>query len=78
MICFALLLFSGRSFQAGAAEANPAAPRITIGLGTNGQPRLVFPYPAAQQYHIFSSDQVTNSLQPDTASGQKPCSRQNW
>ena len=52
-----------------AADANPAPPRITVGKTTNGQPRLVFPYPAAQQYHVFSASNVTNSLAPDTNSG---------
>ena len=70
IFCLALLLFSGNFFHVGAAEANPAPPRITVGLGTNGQPRLFFPYPAAQQYNILSSDQVTNTPLPDIDSGQ--------
>lgn len=52
-----------------AGEANPAPPFITVDKTSNGQPRLVFPYPAAQQYNIFSSANVTNPFAPDTFSG---------
>ena len=41
-----------------AAEMIPAPPRIVVGKTTNGQPRLVFPYPAAQSYEILSADTV--------------------
>jgi uncharacterized protein (DUF1800 family) len=52
-----------------AAEANPPPPRITVNSTTNNQPRLVFPYPGAQQYHILSSDDITNAPVPDVGSG---------
>ena len=52
-----------------AAEMIPAPPRIVVGKTTNGQPRLVFPYPAAQSYEILSADTVLGPFTPDTTSG---------
>jgi hypothetical protein len=52
-----------------AAETDPAPPTIRVDRWTNGQPRLAFPYPAAQQYNVFSASGVTNALLPDTNSG---------
>jgi uncharacterized protein (DUF1800 family) len=42
-------------FASFAAEANPPPPAITVGMTTNGQPQLVFPFPAAQEYTVFGS-----------------------
>ena len=44
--------------DASAAEANPAPPRITGSLTTNGLPRLTFPYPAAQAYTVYGASEV--------------------
>jgi uncharacterized protein (DUF1800 family) len=64
------LFFAGTiSFRAHGAEANPTPPRIIVDKTTNGEPRLAFPYPAAQQYNVFSASSVTNPLLPDTTSG---------
>ncbi len=41
--------------QAQAAESSPAPPQISISRTTNGQPRFVFPYPAAQSYTVFGA-----------------------
>ena len=49
-----------------AAEINPAPPRITADKTTNGLPRLIFPYPAAQSYQMYSTDNVTNAYTLDT------------
>src|SRR5688572_5252421 len=38
------------------AEANPPPPAITVGMTTNGQPQLVFPFPATEQYTVFGSE----------------------
>ena len=53
----------------GAAEINPSPPQIIGSKTTNGEPRLVFPYPAAQRYDIFSAASVTDLFLPDTNSG---------
>jgi uncharacterized protein (DUF1800 family) len=63
------LLVFGIALNLGAGEANPAPPRITGDKTTNGQPRLVFPYPAAQSYQMYSTDNVTNAYTLDTTSG---------
>ena len=62
-VCFVMV------FGVRAGELNPAPPRIVTDRTTNGQPRLVFPYPGAQQYHVFSANEVTNVLAADTNSG---------
>ena len=38
-----------------AAEANPPPPSILSTLTTNGQPRFIFPYPAADRYDVFGA-----------------------
>jgi uncharacterized protein (DUF1800 family) len=53
-----------------AAEIDPAPPSIRMDRTTNGQPRLVFPVPAAQQYNVLSASEVTNTFAPDVNSGQ--------
>ncbi len=68
--CFLLFVFFGIiPTGARAGEANPPPPRILADKTTNGQPRLTFPYPAAQQYDMLSADDVTNLFTPDTTSG---------
>jgi len=52
-----------------AAEANPSPPRAYGDHTTNGQARFVFPYPAAQEYSVFTADTVTNVFTPATNSG---------
>jgi uncharacterized protein (DUF1800 family) len=52
-----------------AAEIVPAPPQIIGSKTTNGEPRLVFPYPGAQRYDIFSADSVDGPFLPDTNSG---------
>ncbi len=47
----------------------PAPPHIVGDKTTNGQPRLVFPYPGAQSYEILSADTVLGPFTPDTTSG---------
>jgi uncharacterized protein (DUF1800 family) len=47
----------------------PAPPRIVGDKTTNGQPRLVFPYPGAQAYEIFSASNPAGPYTPDTTSG---------
>src|SRR5882672_5753026 len=47
-----------QTIDASAAEANPAPPRITGSLTSNGLPRLAFPYPAAQEYTIYGAPEV--------------------
>jgi uncharacterized protein (DUF1800 family) len=47
-----------QTIDASAAEANPAPPRITGSLTTNGLPRLAFPYPAAQEYTVYGAPNV--------------------
>ena len=49
------------TIDASAAEANPALPRITGNLTTNGLPRLTFPYPAAQAYTVYGASEVGGS-----------------
>jgi uncharacterized protein (DUF1800 family) len=68
-IIFVCVLWTATFQAAHAAEINPAPPRIIMDRTTNGQPRLVFPYPAAEQYTILSAANVTNSLGTDTISG---------
>jgi uncharacterized protein (DUF1800 family) len=46
------------TLDASAAEANPAPPRITGSLATNGLPRLAFPYPAAQAYTVYGASEI--------------------
>ena len=66
---FVCLLFA-TSFNHGlAAEMNPSPPRITGGKTTNGQVRLAFPYPAAQQYQIFSAGEVSAPFVSDPNTG---------
>jgi uncharacterized protein (DUF1800 family) len=55
--------------RGGAAEANPLPPRITLDRTTKGQLRLIFPYPGAQQYQLFSTGGGSVPLAPDMASG---------
>lgn len=50
---------AGSNFRA--ADANPAPPRISI-TSSNGQQRLVFPYPAAEQYKVLSGIDPTLPL----------------
>jgi uncharacterized protein (DUF1800 family) len=52
-----------------AAEMIPAPPQIVADKTTNGQPRLVFPYPGAQSYEILSSENVLGPFTPDISSG---------
>ena len=47
----------------------PAPPTIIGDKTSNGQPRLVFPYPGAQAYEILSADSVLGPFTPDTTSG---------
>ncbi len=68
-LCVSVFLSIGNFFNIHAGEANPAPPVMTADKTTNGQPRFVFPYPAAQQYNIFSASNVTDALTPDTTSG---------
>ncbi len=68
-LCLSLLTLAASPSGTRAAEANPAPPVITVTRLTNGQPRLVFPYPAAQQYNVLSSGSVTNISTPDVDSG---------
>jgi uncharacterized protein (DUF1800 family) len=67
LVCAVIATFTSISIRA--ADPNPAPPTITTDRTTNGQPRLVFPYPAAQQYNVFSAGNVTNTLAPDVNSG---------
>lgn len=53
IVLTALLASLSQTPVAIAADANPVPPRITTSLTTNGQPRLAFPYPAAQEYNVF-------------------------
>ena len=52
-----------------AAEANPSPPRLSLGLTSNAPPRLVFPYPAAQRYDVFSATNVADTFALDSGSG---------
>lgn len=67
--CTALLFHFALSPLLRAAEMFPAPPRIIGDRTTNGQPRLVFPYPGAQAYEILSADAVLGPFAPDTTSG---------
>ncbi len=67
--CSSLLCLSIFSPLSRAAEMIPAPPRIIGDRTTNGLPRLVFPYPAAQSYEILSADTVLGPFTPDTTSG---------
>lgn len=50
---------------ASAADANPAPPKIITSLTTNGEPRLAFPYPSAQEYIVLgASDPAGPFLSP--------------
>ncbi|HEY0549572.1 MAG TPA: hypothetical protein VGF13_08220, partial [Verrucomicrobiae bacterium] len=69
VLCVSVFISGAIAFSVRAAEVNPAPPRMTADKTTNGQPRLVFPYPAAQSYQVFSTDNVTNSYTLDTSSG---------
>ncbi len=55
--------------MAGAAEVNPPPPHISGDRFTNGQPRLKFPYPAAQSYQMLSATDPAGPYTPDTNSG---------
>jgi len=60
LLCFAVLLSSFTTTEiAISAEANPAPPQISIGVTTNGQPRLIFPYPAAEAYTVFGASDAS-------------------
>ena len=52
-----------------AAEVNPPPPHISGDRFTNGQPRLKFPYPAAQSYQMLSATDPAGPYTPDTNSG---------
>ncbi len=52
-----------------AGEANPAPPQILTGRTSNHFPRLVFPYPAAQQYQMFSAANPAGPWARDETSG---------
>jgi uncharacterized protein (DUF1800 family) len=52
-----------------AGEINPAPPRITIQIGTNGPAQLAFPYPAALQYNVYSAPDASQPFLLDTTSG---------
>jgi hypothetical protein len=54
-VCFSPLV---QTIDASAAEANPAPPRITGSLSSNGLPRLAFPYPAAQEYTVYGAPEA--------------------
>ncbi|HMJ91739.1 MAG TPA: DUF1800 family protein, partial [Candidatus Acidoferrum sp.] len=69
ILCACIIMAHGTFVRVDAAETDPAPPSIRVDRTTNGQPRLVFPFPAAQQYNVFSSSDVTNSLAPDANSG---------
>ena len=69
-ICtLAIVFVLGNVRPARAAEVNPPPPHMTGGKTTNGLPRFVFPYPAAQQYEVFSAPSVTGPFTLDTTSG---------
>ncbi len=69
-VALPLLCVVSTTLSAGAAEMNPAPPQMKGSRGTNGQTRLSFPYPGAQQYNVFSSPNVAAPFTPDTNSGQ--------
>ena len=64
--CLSLL---NACLPARAGDANPAWPVIVINRTTNGQPRLVFPYPAAGRYEVLSAPDPRGPLVPDPSSG---------
>jgi uncharacterized protein (DUF1800 family) len=68
-LCLAAVLAAVTAPILKAAEQNPAPPRAYTTRGPSGEPRLVFPYPGAQQYHIFSSGQAGGPYVLDTNSG---------
>jgi uncharacterized protein (DUF1800 family) len=49
-----------------AGEANPSPPRIAI-TASNAQPRLVFPYPAAEQYNVLSTRDAGQPTMADSS-----------
>jgi uncharacterized protein (DUF1800 family) len=67
--CSALLCLSIFSPLSRAAEMIPAPPKIVGDKLTNGQPRLVFPYPGAQAYEILSANDPAGPYTPDITSG---------
>ena len=67
-VCVAAAAISVVS-ELNAAEIVPAPPRIIGSKTTNGEPRLVFPYPGAQRYDVFSAANVMGPFLPDTNSG---------
>ena len=67
--CFLAPLFALTICCLNAAEINPAPPQIIGGKTTNGEPRLVFPYPGAQRYEMLSAPNITGPFLPDTNSG---------
>jgi hypothetical protein len=69
MAYVSLLFLLAISLNVRAAEMIPQPPRISSDKTTNGQPRFVFPYPAAQSYEILSADNVQGPFTPDTNSG---------
>ena len=69
IFCLSLFCAAASLPKMQAAEVNPAPPRIVADWTTNGLPRFVFPYPAAQQYQIFSSADATSGMTLDTTSG---------
>lgn len=48
---------------------NPAPPLIVTRPGTNGPAQLTFPYPAAQQYQVFSTTDPSLPFTPDSFTG---------
>ena len=68
-LCLSAAALIATSFRARAGDANPAPPRITITTSSNGQPQFAFPFPAAQQYNVLSSGNVTNLFGTDLTSG---------
>jgi uncharacterized protein (DUF1800 family) len=69
MAYVSLLFLLVISLSVRAAEMIPAPPHIISDKTTNGQPRFVFPYPAAQSYEILSADSVQGPFSLDTNSG---------
>jgi uncharacterized protein (DUF1800 family) len=69
VLCACLVIGHAFSTVVRAAETDPGPPIITQDRWTNGQLRLSFPVPAAQQYNVLSSTDVTSPFTPDTNSG---------
>jgi uncharacterized protein (DUF1800 family) len=54
---------------AAGAEMNPAPPLMIGKPGTNGPAQFIFPYPAAQQYQVFSTTDPSLPFTEDNVSG---------